>query len=94
MKSYAAIDRVEGAYAVLEVEMIDTENSNSEDYFDHETQMVEVPLEVIENAVGVLGENDILEVEHDGNGVVSIVYSKAEEEKARRNAVYDKIMNS
>lgn len=93
MRSYAAVDRVEGKFAVLEVEKIETTNSNSEDYFDHETEMIEVTLEVIENAVGVLGENDILEVEHDDQGVVLAVYLKAEEEKARREAVYDKIMN-
>ena len=93
MRSYAAVDRVEGKFAVLEVEKIETTSSNSEDYFDHKTEMIEVPLEIIENAVGVLGENDILEVEHDENGVVLAVYSKADEEKARREVVYDKIMN-
>lgn len=93
MKSYAAVDRIGINYVVCEVEILETENSDSEDYYNHEVKMMEISVSLIEEAVEILGENDILVVEHDGK-TVSKVYGKSQEEKARRDVVYDKIINS
>ena len=93
MRSYAAIDRIGRNCVVCEVELLETENSDSEDYYNHEVKMMEVPVSLIEEAVEIIGENDILVVEHDGNKV-SQVYEKSPEEKARRDEIYKGFMLS
>ena len=93
MKSYAAIDRIEGNYAVCEVELIETETSNSENYYEHEVKMVEFPVTLMEETGEIITENDILIVEHE-DGCVSKVYGKSVEEKQRRETVYDQIMGN
>lgn len=86
MKSYASIDRIEGKFAVCEVEMIEIENSKTEDYCEKETKMMNILLEKITAKVGSVKEGDILVVEHNEE-VVNEIYCKDEEEKQRRIAV-------
>ena len=97
MTSYATIERFEdGKIAVLEAEMIPVEESNSEDYYDkktHPCEMLMVSIEFIESCVGEVEECDVLVIKHDGICVYSIL-RKADDEKARRQAVYDEIMEN
>lgn len=93
MKSYAAVDRIVGKHAVCEVELLETENSNSEDYYEHAVITVEIPIELILRTVEEPSESDIFVVEHE-NGCVTEVYGRSEEEKTRREVVYDSIVGS
>jgi len=83
MKSFAAVDRIEGPYTICELEMCPAEISNVADFFTKETIMIGIPIADIYNAIGNFREGDILVVEHDCNKVTAI-YSKDEEEKQRR----------
>lgn len=95
--SFATIERFEeGEIAVLETELIPMENSNSSDFYDNQTHprtMIMVATEFIEAAIGEVNEYDVIVVEHNGECIYNVI-SKADEEKARREAVYDEIMGS
>ena len=91
MRSYASIDRIEGEFAVCEVEMIEVDSSKAEDYSEKETQMIDVSLEKIHSSVGDANEGDILIVEHNGEEVTE-VYCKDEEEKQRRIAILRELL--
>lgn len=95
MKSYASIDRIEGKFAVCEVEMLGIEDSKPTD-FNKETKMMDVLLK--ENwftkiwfNLGKLKEGDIIVVEHNGESVTKIC-NKDEAEKQRRIDVLQAIM--
>ena len=83
MKSYASIDRIEGKFAVCEVELISVEERNAEEYVPYDTEFMDVSLESIPISLGQVKDGDILLVEHDGENITSI-YCKDEMEKARR----------
>lgn len=83
MKSYASIDRIEGKFAVCEVELLPIEESKPEDFVAKDTEMLDILLQEIPENLGKVQEGDILVVEHDGENVTSVYY-KDEEEKARR----------
>ena len=83
MKSYASIDRIEGKFAVCEVELISVEERNAEEYVPFDTEFIDVPLKNIPATLGQVKDGDILVVEHDGKNITSIYY-KDEMEKARR----------
>ena len=83
MKSYASIDRIEGQFAVCEVELIPIEESKPEDFVIKECEMMDVSLRKIPFFIRKVKEGDILVVEHDGQNV-TYVYCKDKEEKARR----------
>ena len=83
MKSYANIDRIEGKFAVCEVELLPIEESKPEDFATKDTEMLDILLQDIPENLGEVKEGDILVVEHDGENVTSVYY-KDEEEKARR----------
>jgi len=83
MISYASIDRIEGNFAVCEIEKIEIEKSKTTDYFEKETEMIDVSLEEIQRSVGEVYEGDIIVVEHNGTNVICIYY-KDNEEKQRR----------
>lgn len=91
MKSYASIDRIEGKFAVCEVELIPVEESKPEDFATKETEMFDVSLQKISTFIGEVQEGDILVVEHDLEDVY-FVYYKDEEEKARRLEILKSIM--
>lgn len=83
MKSYASIDRIEGKFAVCEVELISAKKRSSEEYVPYDTEFMDVSLESIPISLGKVKDGDILVVEHDGKNIISIYY-KDEIEKARR----------
>lgn len=95
MKSYASIDRIEGKYAVCEVEMIKIEESKPTD-FNKETRMMDVLLKEnwfrkIFNLKTKLKEGDIIVVEHDGENITKICNTD-NAEKQRRIEVLKAIM--
>ena len=92
MKSYASIDSIEGKYAVCEVELLPVEESKPEDFAIKDCEMMDVSLQDILVFVGEAKEGDILVVEHDGENV-TLIYSKDDEEKARRHEILRGIMS-
>ena len=92
MKSYASIDRIEGKYAVCEVELLPVEESRPEDFAIKDCEMMDVSLRKIPFFIRKVKEGDILVVEHDGENVTR-VYRKDEEEKARRLEILRGIMS-
>ena len=83
MKSYASIDRIEGKFAVCEVELISVEERNGEEFVYYNTEFMDILLKEIPAYVGNVKDGDILVVEHDGKNITSICY-KDEREKERR----------
>lgn len=83
MKSYASVDRIEAQIAICEVEMLETCDSDSINYGERVTEMMDISLEKIEDKIGQVEEGDILTVEHDG-AMIFRVYEKDEKEKQRR----------
>lgn len=83
MRSYAVVDRIEGHFAVCEVELIPAQESRPEDFATKPTEMMEFDLEQISEEVGEVQECDVLEVEHDENQIICIL-CKNMEEKSRR----------
>lgn len=92
MRSYASIDRIEGKYAVCEVELLPVEESKPEDFAIKDCEMMDVSLQDILVCVGEAKEGDILVVEHDGENV-TLIYNKDEAEKTRRREIRRGIMN-
>lgn len=83
MTSYACIDRIEGVFAVCEVELITFEESKPEDFKTKDTAMMDVPLHEFPTIFGEVKQGDVWVVKHD-NENVNHVYYKDEEEMARR----------
>ena len=92
MRSYASIDRIEGKYAVCEVELLPVEESRPEDFAIKDCEMMDVSLRKIPFFIRKVKEGDILVVEHNGENVTR-VYRKDEEEKARRLEILRGIMS-
>lgn len=91
MKSYASIDRIEGKYAVCEVELVDTINSKVLSSKYKETRMVDFSMNAITNCIGNIKEGDIIVVEQN-DGIILVIYGKDEEEKQRRIDLLKSIM--
>ena len=83
MISYAIVDRIEGKFAVCEVELIPIEKSKYENSRTKETVMCNVSKEEFMRGFEDVKEGDVLIVLHDGQNV-SFVYRKDAEEKQRR----------
>lgn len=92
MKSYAVVDRVECKFVVCEVELLETERSYAETYYDHDTVMIDVPISLFEEIGETVNSSDIFEVEHDGE-TVKRVYSKNNYERQCRINVLEEIAN-
>lgn len=91
MISYASIDRIENGQAVCELELIQTDESNSIDYFDKDTVMVDIPLTQIQSIATDVKEGDVIVVEHEDATVTKVCY-KDDEEKKRRIELLKEIM--
>ena len=91
MRSYASIDRIEGEYAVCEVELLPVEESNPENFAIKDCEMMNFPLNDIPTNVGDVNEGDMLVVEHNGEKISSVC-SKDEQEKTRRLELLKLIM--
>mgnify|MGYP003298106192 CR=1 FL=1 len=83
MKSYACIDRIEGKFAVCEVELNSVEESLQLSLFEKETIMIDFPYADILQKIHDVREADILVVEHDACNITA-VYERDDEEKQRR----------
>ena len=83
MKSYASIEEFDRNYVKLEVEMMDVEDSNTSEFGERETRMLDVDYEKFPWDEDDFGEGDIVVVEHDGE-IISKIYGKDEEERQRR----------
>ena len=93
MRVFSSVDRIEGKYAVCEVNVFILEDDELQ-LIEHEITdrpMVDVPLQEIPEEVGKVNEGDILVVEYDGEKITK-VYSKDEEEKARRLKFLKEVM--
>ena len=91
MKSYAAVDRIEGKYVVCEVELVKAKDSKRLRASEKETKMVDILLENVVSSIGEIQESDILVVEQE-EGEVTNIYGKDDEEKERRAEIIRKIM--
>ena len=49
MKSYMTIDRIEGKFAICELEFISTEQSAEVDYWERDTEMIDVPTAMLKD---------------------------------------------
>lgn len=88
MTSYASIDRIEGKWAICEVELLPFVESKTEDFAIKDTAMIDVLLNKFSDGAE---EGDIFVVEHDGENVTLICY-KDEKEKFRRLELLKKII--
>lgn len=79
MKSYMTIDRIEGKFAVCELEFISVEQSREVAYWDRDMEIIDVPIDILEEPK----EGDVFVVEHDKELLYQI-YSKDNEEKQRK----------
>ena len=93
MKSYASIDRIEGKWAVCEVELHSVEESLNLDVFEKLTEMIDVEVDIITQSCGDVIEGDILIVEHDCTNI-KFVYEKDDTEKERRIELLKEIMKN
>lgn len=91
MKSYASIDRIEGKYAICEVELLPVKESKPEDFAIKETTMMDVPLKKFPKLFGKVKEGDIFIVQHDGKEV-TFAYCRDEKERRRRLEVLRNVM--
>lgn len=92
MKSYASIDRIEGDFAVCEVENIDITESKNIDYSEKETLMIDIPMDKIYSTLGKqINEGDIIVVKHNDDIITEICYQD-EVEKARRTEYIKSLM--
>ena len=91
MRSYASVDRIEGKYTVLEVELLDTETSKITPFRDKETIMVDVLTETIKNVIEEFEEGDIIVLEHEDE-IINTFYEKDDNEKQRRIDILKAIM--
>lgn len=88
MKSYAAVDSIEGSYVRCELEMLDINESRNIAFYDKEEYlMVNIPLDKVCQAVDNVTEQDILIVEHEA-GVVISVCGRDDAELQRRMEEY------
>lgn len=95
MRCYASIDRIERNFAVFEVDLFLLEDEECK-LIGHEitdTVMVDIPLQEIPADIGEVGEGDILIVEYEKEEGVTTIYSKDEEEKARRLKLLKELMD-
>ncbi len=87
MKSYMTIDRIEGQFAVCELELISVEQSIEVDYWKRDTEMIDVPTSMLEEPE----QGDVFMVEHERETLYRI-YGKDNEEKQRRIEALKAIM--
>ncbi len=91
MTSYASVDRIEGEFAVLEVELIPMEQSQRISASEKETKMINIEMQIVESACGTIREGDVILIECNDKEVIK-VYCKDEKEKERREEVIRKLL--
>lgn len=96
MRSFVSIDRIEGDFAVCEIELISVEESIFTDPFDKETEMLDVPVKFIRHFINEepIEEGDIFIVEYDKEAnEILWVYKRDDEERNRRLEIIQKLIN-
>ena len=94
MTSFASIDRIEGPFAICEVELIEMYDSTAENYMDKETKIMDVPCEFIRDSIFTEPqEGDVLVVEHNCKEVLEVYY-KDNVEKAKRIEILQSLYDS
>lgn len=84
MKSYASIDRIEGNYAVCELEMIGIQESMKIALGTRETIMIDIPVFQIYKIIGKQPEEgDVIVVEHEDSTIKQICYEDTYEKTKR-----------
>ena len=92
MISYAYIDRIEGKFAVCEVELLPFEESKPEDFKSKDTVMMDIHLDKFPKFMGSVDEGDIWVINHNSEDVIGVYY-KDEEEKERRLEIRKRTVN-
>ena len=70
MKSYMTIDRIEGKFAICELEFISTEQSAEVDYWERDTEMIDVPTAMLKDPE----QGDVFMVEHEKETLYLLFY--------------------
>lgn len=92
MESFASIDRIEGNFVVLEVELVRAQEREEYDFLDDDqTVFVDVPKSMTAK-LGEIREGDILLVTHQ-DGIISNIVCKDDVEKRKRVAKLEEIMS-
>lgn len=92
MESFASIDRIEGNFVVLEVELVRAQERAEYDFLDDDqTVFVDVPKSMTAK-LGEIREGDILLVTHQ-DGIISNIVCKDDVEKRKRVAKLEEIMS-
>lgn len=81
--SYASLERVEGDYAVCEVEQLSVLDSQIGD-FNKQCYMVNIPIEMFVNSGVSMLVGKVYSVVHDGPEVFKIIRIEKEETKRRK----------
>lgn len=84
IESYAAIDRVEGKYAVLEIESCSIAHNSSIPFTKRDTFMADVLTSTITDAIGPIYEGDVIVVTHNNTESSVHAVRLAEDERDRR----------
>lgn len=92
MKSYASVDRIEGKYTVLEVELLDIDTSKITSSKDKDTIIIEILTNDIISSIGEINVGDIIIVENQDSNII-MFYGKDNNEKQRRIEILNSIMN-
>lgn len=93
MESFASVDRLEGDYVVLEVELIRAQEREEDSFLDDElTVIVDVPVSMTAK-LGDIHEGDVLLVTHE-DGIISNIVCKDDVEKRRRLSRLSEIMST
>ncbi len=92
MESFASIDRIEGNFVVLEVELVRAQERAEYDFLDDDqTVFVDVPKSMTAK-LGEIREGDILLVTHQDE-IISNIVCKDDVEKRKRVAKLEEIMS-
>ena len=91
MKCYASIDRIEGEFAVCEVELVSIKESTKLNFFEKETEIIDISISKINEICDNIKEGDIIIVEYDETNI-SHIYGKDEFEKQRRIKLLEEII--
>lgn len=94
MKSYASIDRIEGLFAVCEVEFVPIEESANLTPAEKKTKMIDLQVETIAKVCGEVHEGDIIILEQDDDVNITAICGKDDTEKQRRVELLEEIINS
>lgn len=83
MKSYCSIESISQNYVRCELELIPVEESKAVAFAKKETEMIDIPAEMITAVIPTIEEGDIIVVIHNKAAVEQIDYRDDDEKKRR-----------